>query len=58
MKGATTKLAPRLVMELHPSLVLVKTGAFPFHGAVMVRGRAHECRKQVCCAVESVQNWP
>ena len=61
MKGATTKLGLALVMEHHPSLVLVEPCTFPLEWVIWGRrpgSNTHEHRQKVHCTVEGVEDWP
>lgn len=58
MKSSTAKFAAGLVMELHPSRVLVKAGTFPLQTVARGRRRAHESGQEIDCAVQRVEDWP
>lgn len=58
MKSSAAELGARLVVELHPSRVVVKAGAFPGEGVVGGRGGPHESGEEIDGAVEGVEDGP
>lgn len=58
VKGTTPKFSAALVVELHPSPVLVKARAFPLQSVVRGRGSAHEGGQEVHRAVKRVDDRP
>lgn len=57
MKSPTTKLGTRLIMQLQPSPIIRKAGAFPVLRDVQRRRRRHESRQKIYSAVEGAQDW-
>jgi hypothetical protein len=56
VKGTTAKFSATLVVELHPSPVLVKAPAFPLQSVVWGRGSAREAGQKVHRAVKRVEH--
>lgn len=58
MKCTAAELGTGLVIELQPSLVVVKASAFPFNGVVFDRGGAYVSGEEVDGGVERVEKRP
>lgn len=58
VKSTASELGLALVVELHPSLVLVKAGAFPLQRRIGGGGGADEGREEIDGAVKSPEDRP
>lgn len=58
VKCTAAKLGTGLVIELQPSLVLVKASTFPLHGVVFNRSGAYVSGEEVDGGVERVEKRP
>lgn len=58
VESSSTEFTAALVVELHPSGVLVKARTFPLQAAIGGRGGANECGEEIQRAAEGVEDGP
>ena len=58
MKSAPTKFSITVVVKIHPSLVLVKAGPFPFGTFAEGGGSGDKCGQKIDWIMERVENGP